>query len=329
MTKKTKIGKVAAIAMSIQLASMPAIAKTTGEGSVPPGQEAQLRAVAYSATLAKFVSTNSMAFASALTPSARERWQREELTLRIKDVQLFLPDFFRVAYAYNSSVSGDAFSFALYNPFYDHALLCSAKGLEKTEIVDFKWVDGAALRKDSNVYEYPPSLGVDPVDEYFPNLLRTMGGFLDAFNRKFVGTSPEVAFTSAPALDETGVKRLLGIASLRTAQAVKMAGDDGAYGLATLAAMVFEGGAYGEMPFLGADDTTQATVKTLSGLPQDVRKAFRAVGYFEASGEKCVLFYNKTMPTFLTLARTKDGNTIQLGMFDARITGGWKKNINL
>lgn len=317
--------KLLAIAAGL---AMSTTAMAAGDGSVPPEREARLRVIAYSATLAKFVSTNNAAFAAALSPSARRRWQKEEPTLRVKDVQLLLPDFFRVVYAYNGGVAGDAFCFGLYNPFYDHMLLCKAKGLAKTEVVDFKWVSGAALRNDAAVPEHPPATGVDPADEYFHVLLGTMGGVLSAFNRAFVGPDPAAAFSAAPALDDAGTRRLLGIAALRTAQAVKMTGDKSAFGLATLAAMVFGDAGLPDRSFLGKDAATQATLKTLSDLPKDVRKAFRAVGYFEASGEKCVLFYNKSMPTFLALARTRDGNTISLGMFDVRIADGWEKKVN-
>ena len=102
-------------------------------------EEAALRVVAYSATLARFVSTNSQAFVVALAPSIRGRWLKdEEIKLRVDGVQLFLPDFFKVAYVYNGGVVRDAFCFGLYNPFYDHMLLCKAKGVRQSEIVDYK-----------------------------------------------------------------------------------------------------------------------------------------------------------------------------------------------
>jgi len=318
--------KLLAIAVGLAMSST---AMAAGDGSVPPEREARLRVIAYSATLAKFVSTNDAAFAAALSPSARRRWQKEEPTLRVKDVQLLLPDFFRVVYAYNGGVAGDAFCFGLYNPFYDHMLLCKAKGLAKTEIVDFKWVSGAALRNDAAVPEHPSATGVDPADEYFHVLLGTMRGILSAFNRAFVGPDPDVAFSSVPALDAAGIRRLLGIATFRTAQAVKMTGDKSAFGLATLATMVFSDVSFPNRSFLGKDETTQVTLNTLSNLSKDERKAFRAVGYFEAGGEKCVLFYNSFMPTLLALARTMDGNTVCLGMFDARIADGWEKKVDL
>lgn len=302
--------------------------QTYGGEDVSPEQKANLKAIAYSAALAKFVSTNSEAFVSALSPSVRERWQAEEQKLRVENVQFFLPDFFRVAYAYNGSVSGDAFCFGLYNPFYDHVLICRAKGLDSPDIVDFKLVSGAALRGDTSIPKYPPAIGVDPADEYFPILLKTAGDFLSAFNKSFVGRSPDAAFDSVSAIDEAGVKRLLDIAAFRTAQAVKMAGNESAYGLATLATMAFREEKLQNQPFLDSDAETRATAKTISGLSQEMRRAFRTIGYFEADGEKCVVFYNREMPTFLAMARTRDGNTVRLGMFDIRIADGWEKKIN-
>ena len=317
--------KLAVVAASLALCMA---SQTYGSEDVSTEQKANLKAIAYSATLAKFVSTNSQAFVSALSPSVRERWQTEERKLRVENVQFFLPDFFKVAYAYNGSVSGDAFCFGLYNPFYDHALICKAKGLDNPDIVDFKWVSGATFRGDASVPKYPPATGVDPADEYFPVLMNTAGKFLAAFNRAFVGSSPDAAFASVPTLDDQGIKSLLDIAAFRTAQAVKMAGDESACGLATLATMAFRDERLQDQPFLASDDATRATAKTISGLSQDLQRAFRTIGYFEADAEKCVVFYNKEMPTFLTMARTRDGNTIRLGMFDFRIADGWEKKIN-
>ena len=158
--------------------------------------------------------------------------------------------------------------------------------------------------------------------------MNTAGKFLAAFNRAFVGSSPDAAFASVPTLDDQGIKSLLDIAAFRTAQAVKMAGDESACGLATLATMAFRDERLQDQPFLASDDATRATAKTISGLSQDLQRAFRTIGYFEADAEKCVVFYNKEMPTFLTMARTRDGNTIRLGMFDFRIADGWEKKIN-
>ena len=66
-------------------------------------------------------------------------------------------------------------------------------------------------------------------------------------------------------------------------------------------------------------------VKLLSTAPADIRKAFRPVGYFEADGERCVLFYNFKTPRLLALVRSTDGKSIHLGMFDANGTDAWKK----
>ena len=297
-------------------------------GSLTKEQESQLQAIAYSATLAKFVSTNSQAFVSALAPAMRERWQKDELSLRVEGVQFFLPDFFRVAYTYNGSVVGDAFCFGLYNPFYDYMLLCKAENLEYTVIVDYKWVAGSALRRGVAASKYPSAVGVNPADDYFPVLLKTAGEVITEFNKIFVGTPPDKSFAVLPAIDKAGVERLLDIAKLRTAQAVKMTGDASAYGVATLSAAVLADEKLASQPFVAKDKGTQATINTLSGMPTEMRKSFRAVGYFESDGEKCIVFYNTSMPTFLVLARSRDGNTIQFGMFDMRIADGWEKNIN-
>ena len=291
-------------------------------------QESQLQAIAYSATLAKFVSTNSLAFAAALAPDARERWLKEEVSLRVEGVQLLLPDFFKVAYTYNGSVAADTFCFGLYNPFYDHMLLCKAKNLQNTKIVDYKWVSGSELRQDPTVPKYPLATGTSSVETYFPALLKTAGDILSAFNRAFVGPAPDKAFSSMATLDKVGHDRLLDIAKLRAAQAVKMTGDKSAYGLATLSAAILADGNMAKESFVGSDKVTQATVKTLDGMPSDVRRKFRAIGYFEAQDEKCVLFYNMEIPTFLALAHTEDGNTVRLGMFDMRIADGWEKQVN-
>ena len=293
-------------------------------------EEAALRVVAYTATLAKFVSTNSQAFVVALAPSIRGKWQTEgEKYLRVEGVQLFLPDFFKVAYVYNGGVVGDVFCFGLYNPFYDHMLLCKAKNVKRSEIVDYKWVSGSTLRGDATTPKYPPSTGVNPPDQYFPIMLKTMGDVVKSFNSKFVGPLPDDAFSALRGLDEAGFARLVDIAAFRTAQAVKMTGDKSAYGLATLAALVLREDKFSNQPFVGQNEMSLAVVRTVGKLPTDVRNAFRPIGYFEVEGEKCVVFYNSSMPTFLVLAHSKDGRVIQLGMFDANIANDWDKKINL
>ena len=293
-------------------------------------EEAALRVVAYSATLAKFVSTNCQAFVVALAPSIRGKWQtEEEKYLRVEGVQLFLPDFFKVAYVYNGGVVGDVFCFGLYNPFYDHMLLCKAKNVKRSEIVDYKWVSGSTLRGDATTPKYPPSVGVNPPEQYFPIMLKTMGDVVKSFNSKFVGPSPDDAFAALQALDEAGFARLIDLAAFRTAQAVKMTGDKSAYGLATLATLVLRDDKYLNQPFVGQDETSRAVVTTVEKLPADVRTAFRPVAYFEAGGERCVVFYNSSMPTFLVLAHSKDGRVVQLGMFDVNIANDWEKKINL
>ena len=293
-------------------------------------EEAALRVVAYSATLARFVSTNSQAFVVALAPSIRGRWLKdEEIKLRVDGVQLFLPDFFKVAYVYNGGVVRDAFCFGLYNPFYDHMLLCKAKGVRQSEIVDYKWVSGSTLRGDATTPKYPPSTGVNPPDQYFPVMLKMMGDVFKSFNSKFVGPSPDDAFSALRGLDETGFARLIDIAASRTAQAVKMTGDKSSYGLATLATLVLRDDKFSNQPFVGQDETSLAVVKTVGDLPTNVRNAFRPVCYFEAGDERCVVFYNSSMPTFLVLAHSKDGRMVQLGMFDVNIANDWEKKISL
>jgi len=300
----------------------------SGDETMSKERESQLQVIAYSATLAKFVSTNSLAFTAALAPDARERWLKEEVSLRVEGVQLLLPDFFKVAYTYNGSVAADTFCFGLYNPFYDHMLVCKAKNLQDTTVVDYKWVAGSGLRQDSTVPKYPLAIGTSSAETYFPSLLKTAGDTLAAFNRAFVGVDPDKAFSSLATLDKEGRARLLDIAKLRAAQAVMMTGDKSAYGLATLSASVLADGNIAKESFVGTDKVTQATVKMLDGMPSDVRRKFRAIGYFEAQGEKCVLFYNMAMPTFLVLTHTADGNTVRLGMFDMRIADGWEKQVN-
>lgn len=314
------------LAMTIALCGAKSVmADVANSGTVSKEQEAALREIAYTATLARFVSTNCPAFAAALAPDVRERWQRDEQAFRVKGVQLFLPDFFRVAYVYNGSVKDDVFCFGLFNPFYDHMLLCKARNLKQTEITDYKWVSGAVLRGDTSTPKYPLALGVNPADQYFLVMLKTLDAVLSSFNRTCVGTSPDDAFSAWRALDEGGIERLRDIAVARSAQAIKMTGDKSAYGLATLGTLILRDEKFSSQPFLDRDEMTRAMVKLLSTAPADIRKAFRPVGYFEADGERCVLFYNFKTPRLLALVRSTDGKSIHLGMFDANGTDAWKK----
>lgn len=320
---------VGKIRVSIATALLLSVIHQCEADSVSKGQEAQLQAIAYSATLAKFVSTNSQAFAAALAPASRARWQKEEPSLRVKGVQLFLPDFFKVAYVYNGSVEGDRFCFGLYNPFYDHMLLCKASNLKKTEIVDYKWVSGAALRGNVSPLKRPLALGVDPADEYFPALLKVLADVLAAFNGKCLGTAPDLAFAGLPSLDATGIENMLDIAVFRTAQAVKMTGDKSSYGLSVLATLVLHDEKIASQPFLSSDDMTKAMVKALSSMSADMRKAFKVIGYFEADGERCVLFYNSMLPRFLALVGSRGGRNVRLWMCDANGASDFVKRVSV
>ena len=329
MKKANGIGGVL-LAMTVALGgAQSVVADATGSGTVSKEQEAALREIAYTATLAKFVSTNCQAFAAALAPAARGRWLKDEPTLRVKGVQLFLPDFFKVTYVYNGSMRDDAFCFGLYNPFYDHMLLCKAKNLLKTEIVDYKWVSGTALRGETSMPKYPSATGVNPPDDYFPTVLNVLGDVLSSFNGKCVGTTPDAAFDALPSLDTAGVARMLDIAVFRTAQAVKMTGDKSAYGLATLASLILRDQRFASQPFLGKDEMTQAMVKALSQVPADIRGAFRPVGYFEADDERCVVFYNVKLPRFLALAGSQGGKDVRLWMCDANGAAAFKQKIGM
>lgn len=333
MFVRAKLGKVVTMALLSGMLAMVgrcepnASANGAAISALGKEQEPVLREIAYTATLAKFVSTNCQAFAAALAPSARKRWLDEEPTLRVKNAQFFLPDFFKVTYVYNGSVSGDTFCFGLYNPFYDHMLLCKAKDLKQTEVVDYKWVSGSALRGDESTQKYPAATGVNPPDDYFPTMLKTLGDVLATFNRKCVSSSPDAAFSALPALDADGIAQMLDIAVFRTAQAVKMTGDKSSYGLATLGSLILRDEKFSSQPFVGTDETTRAVVKAISKTPADFRAAFRPVGYFEADDEKCVVFFNSGLPRFLALVRSKDGKNVKLGMFDANSADGWEKKI--
>ena len=323
MKNKNEIGSVL-LAMTVALGA----AQNVAADAVGKEQELALREIAYTATLAKFVSTNSQAFVAALAPSVRGRWLKDEPKLRVRDVQILLPDFFKVAYVYNGGIVDDAFCFGLYNPFYDHMLLCKAKGVKRSEIVDYKWVSGSVLRGDAETPKYPLASGVNPPDQYFPTMLRTMGNVIKSFNSKFVGPSPDASFAALQGLDEAGFARFIDIAVFRSSQAVKMAGDKSAFGLATLANLIFSDERFVNQPFLGGDVMTKAVVETISKMPGDFRKAFRPIGFFEVKGEKCILFYNATLPSFLALARSADGKVIRLGMFDVHIADGWEKRVD-
>ena len=328
MKKLNGIGGVL-LAMAIVLGSAQVTtAHAVNTDTLNKEEENAVREIAYTATLAKFVSTNCQAFVAALAPSVRERWQNEELSLRVRGVQLFLPDFFKVAYVYNGSINNDVFCFGLYNPFYDHMLLCKAKGLTKTEVVDYKWVSGSVLRGDKSVPAKPLSMGVNPPEEYFPSMLRVLGNVIKKFNQKLVKVQPDKAFASIPALDTVGVKRLVDMAVLRAAQGVKMSGDKQAFGLATLLDLIVRDERFANSPFVGDDHTTKAVLKALKSTSAEFRNAFRTIGYFEANGEKCVLSYNTVLPTFLLMARTVDGSVIKLGMFDAHIADGWEQRVD-
>lgn len=302
-------------------------AMAAGGEKITPAEDANIRAVAYAATVANFTATNGAAFVRALSPQARVKWEADEKALRIRGVQCFIPDFFKVLYSYSGAVSGDAFCFGLYNPFYDQMLLCKAENVKRPVVTDYKWLSGVDLRGDSVVQRYPCGTGVTAADDYFPTMLQVLGDTLKAFNAKFLKNEAGEAFLSAPALDEKGRTRLLDTASLRMAQVQKVTTDKKALAVAFLARHVLADAVCDDKPFVGKDSTTLAVQKTLKDIGDSYRKSFKMIGYFEAGKTRCVLHYNVKLPTFLVLAMCDDENTIRLGMFDAHIADGWKNKL--
>lgn len=319
------MGKLTLVAAGLVLCGTAMASKPTG---LTAEEEMGVRAVAYSTAVAQTASTNCLAFAAALEPKARARWSEEEPALRIRGVQCFLPDFFKVVYVYTGGVSGDSFCFGLYNPFYDHMLLSRVQIGNRTHILDYKWIAGEALRDEKDTPAYPLATSVTSFEGYFPSLLKVSGGVVSSFRMKFDGTNAMQNFKAMPTLDQAGKKRMLDIAQFRVAQVSRMVGGKSSFGLMALANAVLTDAKRAGLSCVGDDATTAAVMKMLSGLPEGLRGCFKPIGYSEPSDGKCITFYNTSMPTLLVTAYSANGNVIRFSMFDARIADGWENKVS-
>lgn len=302
-------------------------AMAAGGEKITPAEDANIRAVAYAATVANFTATNGMAFTAALAAEERKRWVREEKTLRTHGAQCLLPDFFKVAYAHVGKVGGSGYCFGLYNPLYDHLLACRVADVKKPQVVEYKWVSGEALRGEKVVSRYPQSFAARTPEDYFPNLLRVTGDVLDAFRGKFDNADVVQAFSALPALDDAGKKRLLDIAELRVAEVAKLTGDQTAVALMMSANRVLADAALAQSPNVSKDKTTQGVMSVLAKMTKELRSGFRPIGYYETDAQKCVLFHCRGLKTLLVQATYKESEGLMFSIFDANAADGWKQKL--
>jgi len=302
-------------------------AMAEGGENISHEDDANLRAVAYAASVANFTATNGMSFAAALTRTERQRWVCEEKTLRTHGAQCLLPDFFKLAYVHIGKVGASGYCFGLYNPLYDHLLACRVIDVRKPQVVEYKWVSGNALRGEEIVSRYPISFAARVPEDYFPNLLKMTGDVLEAFRSKFADADVGKAFSMLPALDDAGKQRLLDIAELRVAEAAKLNGDQKALTMTLAAGRVLAAAELARSTNVGKDKTTQGVMNALSKMSKELRSGFRPIGYYEADAQKCVIFHCKGLKTLLVQATYGEKEGLMFSMFDAHAADGWKQKL--
>ena len=312
MNKIKHIGRVAVAAMAIVASTAATAALTEREGKM----------LVEASTMSASMADDFRSIAKVMSETAKNDFNAFCDATVMDGVQSFMPDFAKVKYAMIGGHDDEGFAVGFYNPFYDafFVMTVESHGKKVATVSGFRAVTAARLRGEDPCAAYPAASGSASPTDYLPGVLAQTRLAGEAFQAKFNGDFRK-AFAALGQAEGEELDRLLEIAKYRIAHALKIANDKSVLRDAALAEALLKKDSLRGSDFLSDDPSTKKTLDTLSGLPEEFRKAFKVIAYFPGGESSNVVFFNKIMPTTLVQAHVGKDQKTWFRLFDAHVAG--------